>query len=246
MHLRLPFKAVVLPPMTWLAMCLLVTSCDMAPDPVVPSPPPWPTGLITAIQANDLPAVKESLERGAEVNARDHLGSTPLMQAARISPPPDYFTQSLERGAEVNARDVSGSTPLIIAAEYSRYSSSPENLSGAIITLLLEKGAEIEARHHGGMTPLMSAARHSSPPAIVTLLLARGAQIEARDKHGWTPLMHAARFSDTPEMVTLLLEKGADALAKDEEGMKAIDHAEENDDLEGTPAYQQLLKGSRE
>jgi hypothetical protein len=32
MHRRLLFKTVVLPPMTWLAMCLLVTSCGFAEE----------------------------------------------------------------------------------------------------------------------------------------------------------------------------------------------------------------------
>ena len=70
---RLLFKTVVLPPMTWLAMCLLVTSGGLAQEPVQePTAPPWPQGLISAIVLNDLPAVKEFLEQGAEVNARDN------------------------------------------------------------------------------------------------------------------------------------------------------------------------------
>ena len=63
MHRRLLFKPAILQPMTWLAMGLLVTSCGLAQEPVKePTAPPWPEGLISAIHANDLPAVKESLE----------------------------------------------------------------------------------------------------------------------------------------------------------------------------------------
>ena len=112
MHRRLLFKTV-----TWVAMCLLVTSCGLAQEPVKePTAVRWPAGLITAIQANDLPAVKESLEKGAEVNARNNDGWTPLMLAAGKSSTPEIVTLLLDKGAEVEARDKDGSTPLLIAA----------------------------------------------------------------------------------------------------------------------------------
>jgi len=91
----------------------------------------------------------------------------------------------------------------------------------------------------------MVAAAFSKSPEIVTLLLEKGAEIEARDERGMTPLMHAARSSKTPEIVTLLLGKGADPLAKDREGKKAIYYAKLNDQLKGTPAFQELKKASK-
>jgi len=100
MHRRLLFKPVTFQRMTWLAMCLLVTSCGLAQEPAKePTAPPWPAGLIMAIMANDLPAVKESFEQGAEVNARHYSGVTPLMIAARYSMSPEIVTLLLEKGA---------------------------------------------------------------------------------------------------------------------------------------------------
>jgi hypothetical protein len=82
-------------------MCLLVTSCGLAQEPVKePTAPPWPAGLIMAIKTKDLPAVKESLEQGAEVNAKSNDGLTPLMLAARYSSTPEIVTLLLEMGAD--------------------------------------------------------------------------------------------------------------------------------------------------
>jgi ankyrin repeat protein len=104
--------------MTWLAMGLLVTSCGLAQEPVKePTAPPWPEGLITAIQANDLPAVKESLEQGAEVNARDNGGWTPLMIAANYSSTPEIVTLLLEKGADALAKDEDGKKAIDYAKE---------------------------------------------------------------------------------------------------------------------------------
>jgi len=143
MHRRLLFKPVTFQRMTWLAMCLLVTSCGFAQEPVQePTAPPWPAGLITAIKANDLPAVKESLEKGAEVNARNNGGTTPLMIAAGFSSTPEIVSLLVEKGAEVEARTNFGWTPLIFSAGAS---TTPE-----IVTLLLEKGADALAKSKAG------------------------------------------------------------------------------------------------
>jgi ankyrin repeat protein len=91
----------------------------------------------------------------------------------------------------------------------------------------------------------MIAARFSTTPEIVTLLLAAGAEIEARDNLGQTPLIIAAGFTTTPEIISLLLAKGADPLAKDNAGHPVLAHAQENEELPGTRAYQQLRKRSR-
>jgi ankyrin repeat protein len=57
--------------------------------------------------------------------------------------------------------------------------------------------------------------------------------------------MFAAWLSKTPEIVTLLLEKGADAQVKDAMGKMAIFYAKLNDQLKGTPAFQELKKSTK-
>ena len=95
--------------------------------------------LLNAIEANDYAKVKDVLEKGAEIEAWDEDGLTPLMIAAEHSTTPEIITLLLAKGAEVNAtgRDDSGSTALLLAVE--NPSTTPE-----IVRVLLAKGAEVK------------------------------------------------------------------------------------------------------
>jgi predicted component of type VI protein secretion system len=55
--------------------------------------------------------IRMLIEAGADVNARDGMGQTPLMFATRNSTP-EVVTLLIEAGADVNARASSGRTPL--------------------------------------------------------------------------------------------------------------------------------------
>ena len=85
-------------------------------------------------------------------------------------------------------------------------------------------------------TPLMVAARDESAEAVQALIDA-GADLEARTEDGWTPLMYAAERSQSSDVVQTLLNAGADASPKDRDGKTAWDLIQENEHLEGTPAY---------
>ena len=76
------------------------------------------------------------IAKGANVDARDKSGATPLHQAA-LKGNLAFATLLLQHGADVNARDGDGATPLHNAA-----------LSGRreVAVLLLDKGADREAR----------------------------------------------------------------------------------------------------
>jgi len=73
--------------------------------------PDWAVWLIGS------PACREMLAAGAEVNAQDNYGSTPLMWAAR-NDHAAICTLLLAAGAEVNAQDNNGSIALMWAARY--------------------------------------------------------------------------------------------------------------------------------
>jgi ankyrin repeat protein len=72
----------------------------------------------------------ELIRDGADVNARNNDGWTPLMLAAGHSTSPEIVTVLLEKGAEVNASNSYGITPLMFA-------TNPE-----IIKILKAAGAE--------------------------------------------------------------------------------------------------------
>ena len=64
-----------------------------------------------------------------------------------------------------------------------------------------------------------------------------GADLETRTEWGETPLMYAAYNNENAEVVQVLLDAGADATASNEDGETAWDLIQENEALEGSPAY---------
>src|SRR5207249_11953572 len=125
--------------------------------------------LFGAIHKNDSAAVKALLRRGAQVNAKDADGATPLMHAA-IYGDPGLMKVLLDKGADPNARNKVGATALLWSVHDVRK-----------VRLLAGKGANVNARSEGGKTPLMLAAYYSDGAATVKFLLDKGAELGARD-----------------------------------------------------------------
>lgn len=87
------------------------------------------------------------VEAGAELEALDVLGRTPLHAAAARTPYPLTIQALIDNGADPNARaiDGHGCAPLHYAAIHSR---TPE-----IVQMLLDKGAEVGMGSYGNWTP---------------------------------------------------------------------------------------------
>ncbi|MCH7632052.1 MAG: ankyrin repeat domain-containing protein [Planctomycetes bacterium] len=113
------------------------------------------------------------LEAGANVHARDVVGSTPLHSVAS--------GRALHRTSNAHTTD---------AAQ--RYSETAE--------LLLANGADVNAIHANQSTPLHSAAVFCDR-AVAEVLIAHGADINATSHNGETPLKAAQRgFSSIKSM----------------------------------------------
>lgn len=165
--------------------------------------------LDAALYAHD-DAVKALIEGGADLEACDRYGITPLM----ITTVPVIKKMLCEGGALVDARDtVDGMTALHRAAERDDTDS---------IQVLLDAGAQVDAQTNYGLTALhyavlkeefatddfLDAAERDATKSI-RVLLAGGAQVDAQDCEGGTALMRAAVKDDT-ESIPVLLAAGAD------------------------------------
>jgi hypothetical protein len=163
--------------------------------------------LIAAMNGHE-GTVRLLLEKGADVDARDHDDYTALLLTVE-SRRADIVKLLLEKGANVNAMDT----------QWRQTSQSRAAANGHedIIKLLLEKGANVNAIDSlWRQTPLSRAAANGHED-IVKLLLEKGADVDARGYNSQTPLWLAAE-SGRADIVRLLLEKGADANAKNYDG----------------------------
>jgi len=167
------------------------------------------------------PVVQFLLDRGANVNARDHSGRTPLLASLENSATEykviggdDAMARLLiSHGANVNAQDRQGWSALMkVTAEWA---DQPE-----LMAFLVARGAEVNARMRDGQTALMLAV-HIDKADRVRFLLDHGAEVNQQDASGRTALMIAA--SDA--IVQLLLARNPNLNLKDQDGLTAADHA---------------------
>ncbi|MES1257736.1 MAG: ankyrin repeat domain-containing protein, partial [Acidobacteriota bacterium] len=159
------------------------------------------TPLIYAAAVGSPEMVELLLTGGAEVNAQNAFGVSPLMLA--ITEPSKVRTL-VSHGADVNAKSKVGRTPLLLA--------SMADGASASVRLLIAKGAAVAVRDEATkLTPLL-AATAANDTQTVEILLARNAPVNDRDISGVTPLMNASANGNLKVMRGLLL-RGAEVNA---------------------------------
>ena len=195
----------------------------------------WNTEVFARIATAE--ATAACLEAGADANARDGNGNTPLLLAtlnrgggadgAPASEDPAVVLVLLEAGADVNARDNAGNSALLHAAggkfvepargRYAYVENPP------IVAALLAAGAEVGVSAPSGATPLHEAASVEGLETV-RMLIEAGADIHARDSDGDTPLL-AAAFGGLRDRAVLeiLVEAGADVNDRNERGETVLE-----------------------
>lgn len=153
--------------------------------------------LLDAAEKGNSIVVKNLLDQGTNVNARDNNGWTPLMRATERGHK-EVVEVLLDKSAYINAKDDNGYTALMYAT-----------MSGHkdIVELLLAHNADLNEQDNFGKTALLNPARNGYKD-IVELLLLHGADINTQAKDGYTALEYATRFGHK-DIVEFLLSKGA-------------------------------------
>lgn len=162
--------------------------------------------------------IKLLVDNGADLNAADHKGQSPLMLAcskgSRAS-----LACLLHSGADPNIPNPDGRSLLWTYAEkhLERFSTS---LSPDTANLLLEYGANPNATINvpiddTGDSMLHRAVSTAQGSKLLPALLRHGADVSARNKNGQTPIHIAARPQPKPKrnrerIITQLLKRGAD------------------------------------
>lgn len=148
--------------------------------------------LLEQCKSGDTQTIADLINKGADVNARNEYGLTPLIIACDNNNP-EAVSLLLEHGADVNAQDDSGRTPLMIAVQSS---------DGDIVSLLISRGSDINARDEGGNTALMISAEYRTAD-IAEELLTAGADIDAVNADGMQAIDFAVHNENLEETDTL-------------------------------------------
>ena len=202
----------------------------------------WNTEAFAAVAIAE--ATAACVEAGADVNARNENGMTPLLLATSFpggrtpgspaSEDPAVVSVLLEVGADVNARDNGRNTALRNAAGGKLVAATRGGMfdlaaNADIVAVLLAAGADVNPGSplHGSMGSPLHGAAFAEDVESVRMLLDAGADIHARDWRDKTPLLAAADhggFRD-PEVLEVLVEAGADVNDRDDVGRSVLEHA---------------------
>ncbi len=140
--------------------------------------------------------VRNLIDAGADVNAKDPEGKSPLHWVAGATP--DVIAELLANGANVTAKDKYDRTPLHFVSATGSVES---------VMLLLEAGADVNARTANDWTPIHGAAKFGMPENVEVLLEA-GADASAKTEMGETAFQMAQGNQNMNE--TAVLEKLAE------------------------------------
>lgn len=174
--------------------------------------------ILSAAARGDAAQVTVLLSSGANVEARDRDGRTPLLLATHGNHV-EVARLLIAAGADVNAKDSMSDTPFLYAGAEGR---------NEILKMTLQAGADLASTNRYGGTALIPAAHHGHPETV-KILLGTGIKVDHVNRLGWTALIEAVILSDGgrvhTDIVRLLVEAGADVNIADRDDVTPLVHA---------------------
>lgn len=177
--------------------------------------------FIDCVGRNDIEEMEAQLAEGVDINMKDGLGETALMNSV-MEDKLEVMKFLLDNGADTEIRDISDNTVLKNVA-----------LSGSVemARKLIEKGASLNPDDDSGSTLLIYALGNRHFPEMIEFLIDKGINLNVRPhEFAHTPLMVAAALGYEKSVETLL-KLGADPSMKDEDGKTALDFAREREPI---------------
>ncbi|MGW1191727.1 ankyrin repeat domain-containing protein [Streptomyces sp. NPDC002559] len=177
--------------------------------------------LLEAARAGDVDAVREAIERGAGLEARDGNDRTPLLLAATG----DHVGAArvlVDAGADPDALDQQHDTPWLVTGVTG---------SAAMARTLAAADPDYTIVNRYGGTSLIPAGEHGHVAYVreVTTNPDIDVDVDHVNDLGWTALLEAVILgdggTDHQKTVKLLLDAGADPGIEDRTGMTALQHA---------------------
>ena len=186
------------------------------------------TRLMNAIMENDDRVCYILLESGANPNAQDKDGWTPLMYACRYAQTSTVIQLLFEYGAKLDAKSNYQVSVLQIAAAYSK--------NRKVLATVLEQAANLKLNLQDSFIVALKEERSEE---FIGEYLKYNLNLNSMYK-GKTPLMYAAEYYESTDVIKLLLEKGADPYIISSEKKNAFSYAKENSKLIHDSVYWSL------
>lgn len=161
-----------------------------------------------AAQGGNVEMVQILLDAGAEVDAVDSVGHTPLMRAVEVGHEA-VVEQLIGAGADLDVQASNGSSAVMLAVSDGRI---------AILEQLIGAGANLELADEYGNTAVLSAVEYGAEniEAVIDSLARGGANLDVSNPV-YTPLYYAVEQGDAG-LVRTLLDAGADPNAATNSG----------------------------
>ena len=157
------------------------------------------TPLHEAVRYGNIEIIEELLAEGANINAQDNIGKSPIMVIMPKEKMEAIYKLMVNYRADLNLKDSYGDTLIHTATMM----HAPES----ILELLVENGADVNAKNKEGVTPFEIAIQHHDKE-MTRFYANHDADIHTKDTHGISPLSLALE-ADKELFEMIISEKNA-------------------------------------
>jgi ankyrin repeat protein len=176
------------------------------------------TALHIVAASGDVDNVRRLLEMGAQIDAQNAIGMTPLLSAVNADHE-ECASHLVKQGADISLTMNDGLSPLHAAVDHS---------FKGLVGMFLELGVDVNQKDLDGWTALHMATMNGDKSMLTMLLEAPGADVNIATNEGRT-LVHQAAKSGHVDLLRVLVEHGAALNTRNNAGKTALDLALEEE-----------------